>query len=436
MARRTLNRPRSYANFIRLSLVALLLVGLVAYAGVTLRRYFTVEEVRLPSVVGLPKDEAVALLQSIKLSPVPFTEAVSGAALSTVTSQTPQPGTIVRKGRSVSLGVNEAAAGVGVPGVVGVSQSEAAQRLTAAGLGLGEVTYQFDSSAEGQVVAQSPTEGESVAADAVVSLVVSRGPEVNRVSVPQLRGLNIDAAKNRLRSLGFSNVVTTATGVSFDRPFTVTDQLPSARQAVSPSTQVVLQYTLSTATVAQVPTLNGLSLARAQLLLDASGLALGPVTYIADPAQPGGVVSFEPNGYTLTGSPVGLTLNSAGAPLTDLPTPLNPEGTVPLPPDPAATTSLGEPSATGFAGSSTDASPPSAPGSRTIPFTFDPVQQGLNLNTGDYKFTLKIVDDQGERTLYDAVVGPDETVNLSVTVYGEAQLQIFINDNIYQAWSP
>ena len=425
----------------RLGLVVVTLLALIGYTAVALKGYFEVEEVRLPSVVGLPRAEAEALLQSLKLEPLTFSEAVSGAALGAVTSQTPGPGTIVREGRSVSLGVNEAAAGVSVPSVVGASRTEAAERLAAAGLELGEVTFRFDDAEEGRVVGQSLAEGGTVAASTRVDLVVSRGPEVETVTLPRLRGLNIDAAKNRLRSLGFTNVVTTATGVSFDRPFTVTDQLPAAGQEAPLNAQIVLQYTLSTATVAQVPTLDGLSLSRAQLLLDASGLALGPVSYISDPAQPGGVVSYEPTGYTLTGSPVGLTLNRAGTPRTDLPTPLSQEGVASLSPDftdlaPGSTSEFGSAEAVDSIPLAAVTPDPGAAGSRTIPFTFNPAQQGLNLNSRDYKLTLKVADDQGERVVYEGVVQPNEIVRTDITVYGEALLQTYLNDILFQAWNP
>ena len=420
-----------------MGLVVVLLVGLTIYTGLVLQRYFEVEEVRLPSVVGLPKSEAVALLQSLDLEPLTFAEVVADAALGAVTSQTPQPGTTVREGRSVSLGVNEAGTEGRVPALLAVTQAEAGERLRDAGLALGEVTYRFDSAPEGQVIAQSLAEGENVAANAAIDLVVSRGPDVETVTVPQLRGLNIDSAKSRLRSLGFSNVVTTATGVSFDRPFSVTDQLPSAGQEARLSAQIVLQYTLSTATVAQVPELSGLSLARAQLLLNAGGLALGPVTYINDPAQPGGVVSFEPGGYTLTGSPVGLTLNSVGTPPADPPAPF---GQVVAPPS-DFTSPLDFPGEAGGTGSSlpndNSVVGESVAGARTIPFVFDPRQQGVTSNGQTYKFTLKVVDDRGERIVYENVLGPDEIARLDVAVYGNnARLETYINDNIYQAWSP
>ncbi len=443
MARRTLDRPR-YGNLLRLGLVVALLVALAVYTAVVLRSYFEVAEVRLPSVVGLPKTEAVALLESLGLEPLTFSEPVADAALDAVASQTPQSGTVVRAGRSVSLGVNEASVGGRVPALVGFTQDEAEYRVAAAGLELGEVTFRFDAAPEGQVVAQSLPEGETAVANAPLDLVVSRGPEAQTVTVPQLRGLNVEVAKNRLRSLGFSNVVTTATGVSFDRPFTVTDQLPSSGQEVQLSTQVVLQYTLSTATVVQVPELSGVSLARAQLLLNAAGLALGSVSYTDDPAQPGGVVSFEPSGYTLTGSPVGLTLNSAGTPVAEPPTPFNQgdlnQGNLNQDPNQNGVTPFSQPgSALGqdLAGvSSPQPGDSAAPGSRTVPFVFDPAQQGLSASAQAYKLTLKVVDDRGERVVYEGLVNPDESVSLDVPVYGEAQLQTFINDNIYQAWSP
>ena len=56
----------------RLGLVVVTLLALIGYTAVALKGYFEVEEVRLPSVVGLPRAEAEALLQSLKLEPLTF----------------------------------------------------------------------------------------------------------------------------------------------------------------------------------------------------------------------------------------------------------------------------------------------------------------------------------------------------------------------------
>jgi hypothetical protein len=153
------------------------------------------------------------------------------------------------------------------------------------------------------------------------------------------------------------------------------------------------------------------------------------------------VVNYEPTGYTLTGSPVGLTLNRAGTPGTDLPTPLSQEGVAPLSPDftdltPGGTGEFGSAGAVDSSPLDAVAPAPGAADSRTVPFAFDPAQEGLNLNTRDYKLTIKVADDQGERVVYEGVVRPNEIVRMDITVYGEALLQTYLNDILFQAWNP
>ena len=467
---------------IRLALVVLLLFLTAGYAGMSLVRYFEVAEVQLPDLVGMDKDTAAAQLTELGLEPVTFSEVVASASVNAVTSQSPRPGATVREGRSVSLGVNPPAASVAVPALGELSEGQARVVLNDLGLELGEVAYTFDDAPEGQIITQTPEQGAALAAGATVDVVVSRGPDVAKVRVPQVRGLNVEAAKRRLSSLGFTNIDTTATSVSFDRPLTVTNQVPTPGEEVPLSTQIMLQYSLSTRTVVRVPTLTGLPLGRAQTLLRSTGLTLGPVSYINDPEQPGGIVSYQPDDATLNGAPVGLTINSSGSPSESAFSPFSnsPDTTFTVEPDvlditpndalsasPDSSDSFGNSSTSDSdrfsdAGNSTDSFADSAPGSsgspptitpnsgtslgqvpgatgdaRTLPFTFDPTNLGMgSLANRDYKLALRVIDDEGERTIFEEIVPPGGIVSTSVTVYGDALLQTYLNDILFQAWNP
>ena len=451
--------------------------------------YFEVAEVQLPDLVGTDKDAAAAQLAELGLEPVTFSEVVASAAVNTVTSQSPRPGATVREGRSVSLGVNPPAASVAVPALGEMGEGQARLALNDLGLELGEVTYTFDDAPEGQIITQNPEQGAALAAGATVDIEVSRGPDVAKVKVPQVRGLNVDAAKRRLRGLGFTNVDTTATSVSFDRPLTVTNQVPTPGEAVPLSTQIMLQYSLSTRTVVRVPALTGLPLDRAQTLLRSTGLALGPVSYINDPAQPGGIVSYQPEDTTLSGAPVGLTINSSGTPSESAYSPFSnaPDSTFAVEPDTLDATSgdtlsTSPDNSSSFGNGSTNttdrfddsdtvtdldsvadtdtsdslSSSPNTPptispdsgsplgevagassNTRTIPFTFDPTNLGMgSLANRDYKLALKVIDDEGERTVFEEVVPPGGIVSTNVTVYGDALLQTYLNDDLFQVWNP
>lgn len=444
VAKRTLSPPApasALAGVVRLVLALLALLALLASASLILRNYLKVSEVELPDLIGVPIDEAQRALRALGLEPLTFSEAVPDAPQGTVVSQSPGAGTVVLAGRSVSLGVSQASDAVRVPDLRGSTQEQAATLMSDMALAIGDVSFVFSELPEGQIVEQSPASGESLRPGATVDLVVSRGPDIAAKAVPDLTGMNIEAAKRRLQELGFTNVDTLAASVSFDEPFTVTDQAPQADEEVSPAARITLFYSLSTDTVVQVPDLAGLPLGRAQLLLRASGLALGGVSYLDDPAQPGGVVAFEPQGHTLRDTPVSVTVNRAGAPAQDALgdlggglegldlglTPGAPEGDAGVPDaEPTA------PVAGDAAGEQ-----PLEPGERVIRFDFDPRSLGMtSLQREAYQLTVVVKDDRGERTVIDQVVPAGQPVNTSVTVYGEALLQTFLNGIFFQAWNP
>lgn len=91
---------------------------------------------------------------------------------------------------------------VQVPALKGHSQSDAQVELAEAELKLGKVDYRWDPEApEGTILDQSPGGGETVHAGMAIDIVINRGLEV--VSVPDLLGLNLTDAAERIGETGF-----------------------------------------------------------------------------------------------------------------------------------------------------------------------------------------------------------------------------------------
>jgi beta-lactam-binding protein with PASTA domain len=421
---------------VRLFFALLVIAGTVFLGARVLSRYFAVSEVPLPDLVGLSSEEAQQTLQNLGLSARIIPSPVSDAPVNTVVSQSPQAGFVVREGRSISLEVSTPTT-IAVPSLIGSTEEQARNVLAQLALELGTISYDFSNDVPaGQILSQNPPPQTEVPVPSPISIAVSRGPNVPTVSMPDLRGQNIDAAKNRLRGLGFTNIDTVPSSVSNDSPQTVTQQSPAPRQSVTVSTRVTLGYSLSSQIIRQVPNLMGMSFVDAQTALRNAGLTIGPVTFINDPAQATGIVTYSPSQYTLAGAPVMLTVNnepvqavqSAPQPLSETPQQAQ-SGVVPQgPPVP-----LGESPAD-------PATPtPNAPsdGSRDIPFTFDPQQyQITQLNTQDYDLSLTVTDDQGERELLSRRVGAGQPVSATLKVYGEATIQMKINGVLFMAWNP
>jgi beta-lactam-binding protein with PASTA domain len=429
-------------QIVRLFLSLLVVVATVFLGARVLSRYFAISEVVLPTLTGLGSEEARQTLQRLGLSSRMIPSPISDAPVNTVTAQSPQAGSVVREGRSVSLEVSTPT-NVTVPLLLGSTENQARNVLQQLALELGTISYDFSNDIpEGQIISQNPPPQTSVASRSEISISVSRGPNVPTVAMPDLRGQNIDAAKSRLRGLGFTNIDTVASSVSNDAPQTVTQQSPAAKQSVTVSTRVTLGYSLSSQIIRQVPSLIGLSLANAQVTLQNAGLIIGPVSFIEDPAQAKGIVTYAPSQFTLAGSPIMLTVNGYDPTFTQIqPTPQGQPNTLGQPNTPGQAQVVppqGPPNQETLTQTPTGpATLPSADGSREIPFTFDPGIIGISqLMNQDYNLRLSVTDDQGERELLNRKVPAGQKVNASFKVYGAATLQTYINDVLFMAWNP
>lgn len=416
-----------------------LLVAVGTFVALDVRSYFTVTEITLPNLVGLPYEQATATLRSEGLDPVTFVEHIAGMPAEVVSSQAPDPGTVVKRGRSVHLGVNTPPAEARIPDLVGLVQSDALQRAAELNLPVGTITFEPSERAAGRVIAQEPLGGERLGEERSLVLVVSSGNPTSVRQIPELAGTSVDDAEVALRALGFRLIERLPSAVSFIGPGSVVSTIPPAGEEVATSTPVILQYALSTANVVSVPDVIGFPQWRAQLALRAAQLELGEVTYLQDPAQPEGVIAVQPTGYTLPGTPVLLTVNGAE------PTPLFPPDqfggffdglTQQTPATPGGTP--GAQPGQDFRPPGQQVVPPAADGSRQVAFTFDPTNMGIRrLLEERYHLKVLVADEQGERVVLDRQLQPGQTVSTTIPVHGpDVMLQTYIDDVFFQAWRP
>ena len=95
----------------------------------------------VPNVIGLTQSEAEEKLRSVSL----VVGTVTTGASATMTtgsgiSANPPPGTLVSSGSSVNLEVSSGRAQVAVPNVIGLTQSEAEEKLRSVDLVIGALT--------------------------------------------------------------------------------------------------------------------------------------------------------------------------------------------------------------------------------------------------------------------------------------------------------
>ncbi|MEV0613584.1 Stk1 family PASTA domain-containing Ser/Thr kinase [Nonomuraea sp. NPDC050404] len=132
------------------------------------------EKIKVPAgLVGSKQDEAERLLEEAGLRAVIQTRN-STRPQGTVISTEPKPGAAVEKGGTVTLFVPKELGEV--PSVVGLTQEDATAQIKGAGFKV-KVVEQPDAQPQGTVVQQNPGEGQKLAANTTITIVVSSGPE-------------------------------------------------------------------------------------------------------------------------------------------------------------------------------------------------------------------------------------------------------------------
>ena len=166
-------RPkRSRAPFVLAGLLLLLGlagVGLVLAQGIGSSN----NGLEVPSVEGMPRDEAVSRLESEGFRTKVRTGGGVGEA-GTVTEQSPPGGERAQKGSTVTLTV--AASTVAVPDVMGQSFADAEAELQDAGLAVGSTYDVGGDAAAGVVLEQGVVAGSQVEPGTGVDLGLSTGP--------------------------------------------------------------------------------------------------------------------------------------------------------------------------------------------------------------------------------------------------------------------
>jgi beta-lactam-binding protein with PASTA domain len=198
---------------------------------------------------------------------------------------------------------------VSVPGIVGLSASDAVVALRDAGL-QARISLVPSTASAGIVLTQSPAAGGSFSRDGVVRLGVAKirpTPKVVKVDVPNLVGARVATARSQLRALG---LVPSVTRIPSELPAgTVVRQTPRPGARLSKGAAVQLEVSVGAQTV-ELPDVTGLDEESARSQLDDAGFEVRIVEQpTSDPAEDGVVVTEQPApGSAAQGSVVTLTV--------------------------------------------------------------------------------------------------------------------------------
>ena len=204
------------------------------------------------SIIGMDKDSAGELLVASKLKPKYVTEYTLSVEPGKVTRTSPEAGTYVKSGSTVTVYIaTDKKDEVVVPNLIGNGKDEAEQLLISNGLVLGTVTEVNSNLEKGFVVWQSFNEGETVLAGSAIDIEISNGipsegtadievklPAVNKPGVLKVYLNNSLVYTSSELYLGGGTQVVSITGTGAGNVYTVTIDDAPVQKGVIDFTQV------------------------------------------------------------------------------------------------------------------------------------------------------------------------------------------------------
>jgi serine/threonine-protein kinase len=222
----------------------------------------------VPSTIGMTYAKARAALTARHLDPVKVDSFQESVPIGQVVATDPVAGRQVGRGTEVTVTVSKGPERYAVPDVVGKSQAEATDQLTATKLTLGTVTQAYsDTVPQGLVVSADPVVGTSLKRGAPVNLVVSKGRQP--IPVTDFTGKPASMAVDALTTAGLKVDATQQENSDTVPKGSVIRQSPSGGSLYR-GDQVTLVVSKGPVMVA-VPDVTGKQADEAQKILEAAG---------------------------------------------------------------------------------------------------------------------------------------------------------------------
>ena len=223
-----------------MGLIFILVLGFGVGAFLSYGDFWSSKTVEVPNVVGMSQAQAEETLKAENLR-VEIAETFDESVpVGKVASQTPEAGKTVKEGRLVTIYISKGGEEINMINLVGMNQTDAENQLAKLKLKLGQVIAEYSDKPSGTVLKQSISANDKVKKGANIDIVVSKGKEVKKVSVPNVVGQSVDSAKASLEAQGFNVSASASSG-------SVTAQSVSAGTQVEAGTTIELTVSSSNA---------------------------------------------------------------------------------------------------------------------------------------------------------------------------------------------
>jgi beta-lactam-binding protein with PASTA domain len=255
---------------------------------------------RVPNVVGMTQKDAEAALEDAGFTALATKVTTNDTPAGDVVAQVPAADTELTNGSQVAIQVAQASeppkpTTVKVPNVVGMTQADAQNALSKAGLAASFVK-QANAAPKGEAYGQQPAAGVSVAPESVILVGISTGPapvpEPTTVSVPQVTGKTQADAEAAISTAKLTSQAVQSYSATVAKGIVI-QQWPPAGNKVAPGTPVALVVSMGPKPTGgentTVPSVKGMTAAAATQALADVGLIAQEVA-IADPNTTAGEV--------------------------------------------------------------------------------------------------------------------------------------------------
>ena len=189
--REQLNKKKGIFDYsITYVILALLIIASVFFIYRLAVSNKATDNVKVPAVTGLDKDEAIKLLKEKKLNGL-IVKTVNDDSVEAgkIVEQSPAANSEVKEGTNVELTVSVGKNKTIVPNLSNIDLDKVEDILSKSNLSLGKVERKYDDKVdENKIIIQSVNFGEEVEKGTKIDIVVSRGKEDKKVEVPDLMG--------------------------------------------------------------------------------------------------------------------------------------------------------------------------------------------------------------------------------------------------------
>jgi eukaryotic-like serine/threonine-protein kinase len=284
----------------------LLFVVAAVVAGIFLWQELSGSKPTIPVQLytGQPVQQAEQQINAAHLTPSVQHGASERYKKGIVFKQSPDPGTKLHKGDTVTIFASTGPPKVPVPNVKGKQWTEAQQTLTDAGFK--PVEHIVPGSTKGQVTATDPPGGTSAAKGSTVRVNVMSGPA--QVNVPSVVGQSLSQAINTLHAAGLNDNPTLTDSSAPQNQ--VIHQNPAPGTSVSKGSTVAIQVSNGPPQVTVPPVVADTSQLAVQTLENAGFKVSQQYQSVSDPSQDNIVQAQSPDAGTQAakGSTVTITI--------------------------------------------------------------------------------------------------------------------------------